>query len=258
MAETKDLTFWEHLDVLRGGIIRCLIAVAVCAVGAFLLKDQLFALVLGPQQPDFLTYRLLRRLSPDYTFTPIVIINTGLAQQFIIHMRVALAVGALCVSPYILYEAVRFVSPALYPNEREASLPAVIAGYVMFLLGMAVAYFLIFPFTFRFLGTYQVADAVENLISLDSYISTLLVLCLLMGVLFELPVLCWLLARLGLLTAAPMTKYRKHAFVVIMVLAAVITPTGDIFTLSLVTLPVYVLYEAGICVVKRVEKKKIA
>ena len=253
----QDLTFWEHLDVLRGGLIRCLVAVTGCAIVAFVLKEQLFDLVLWPQKADFPTYRLLDRLSGDSTFAPIALINTGLAQQFIVHMRVALAVGALAVSPYILYELVRFVSPALYPNERRASLPAVLAGYAMFMLGVAVSYLLIFPFTFRFLGTYQVQADVQNLIALDSYVSTLLILSLMMGVLFELPVLCWLLAKLGLLTSAPMRHYRRHAFVVIVILSAVITPTGDIFTLSLVSLPVYVLYEAGICVVKRVEKQKM-
>ena len=173
-------------------------------------------------------------------------------------MKVALTVGALLVSPYLLYEAIRFVSPALYPNERKASLPAVLAGYGMFLLGVALTYLVLFPFTFRFLGTYQVQSDVANLISLDSYVSTLLIMCLMLGVLFELPVLCWLLAKLGLLTSEPMRRYRKHAFVAILIVSAVITPTGDIFTLSLVTLPVYVLYEAGIWVVKRVEKQKSA
>ena len=252
----KDLTFWEHLDVLRGSLIRCLVAVLGCGVLAFVLKEQLFDLVLWPQKADFPTYRLLQRLSPNSDFSPIELINTGLAQQFIVHMKVALTVGALLVSPYLLYEAVRFVSPALYPNERKASLPAVLAGYVMFLSGVALTYLVLFPFTFRFLGTYQVQTDVANLITLDSYVSTLLVMCLMMGVLFELPVLCWLMAKLGLLTSAPMRKYRKHAFVAILIVSAVITPTGDIFTLSLVSVPIYVLYEAGICVVKRVERQK--
>ncbi len=252
----KDLTFWEHLDVLRGGLIRCLVVVVVVAVAAFCLKDQLFDLILWPQKADFPTYKLLRRIAPDGTFSDIALINTGLAQQFIVHMRVALAVAALLVTPYIVYEVVRFVSPALYPNERRASLPAVIAGLVMFLLGVALTYWLLFPFTFRFLGTYQVQEGVTNLISLDSYISTLLIMCLMMGVLFELPVLCWLLAKIGLLTSEPMKKYRKHAFVVILIVAAVITPTGDVFTLSMVALPIYLLYEVGIFAVKSVEKGK--
>ena len=233
-------------------------AILGCGIVAFIFKEQLFNLVLWPQKVDFPTYRLLQWLSPASDFSSIPLINTGLAQQFIVHMKVALTVGALLVSPYLLYEAIRFVSPALYPNERKASLPAVLAGYGMFLLGVALTYLVLFPFTFRFLGTYQVQADVANLISLDSYVSTLLIMCLMLGVLFELPVLCWLLAKLGLLTSEPMRRYRKHAFVAILIVSAVITPTGDIFTLSLVTLPVYVLYEAGIWVVKRVEKQKSA
>jgi len=255
----QDLTFWQHLDVLRGSMIRCLVAITGCAIVAFCLKEPLFDFILWPQKADFPTYRFLSTLNSHlstFNSNEIPLISTGLAQQFIVHMKVALAVGALCVSPYILYEVFRFVSPALYPNERAASLPAVLAGYVMFLLGVALTYLLIFPFTFRFLGTYQVQPDVPNLIVLDSYISTLLIMSLMMGVLFELPVLSWLLAKIGLLTSAPMSKYRKHAIVAIMIVAAVITPTGDIFTLSLVTIPIYVLYEAGIWVVKRVEKEK--
>ena len=187
-----DMTFWEHLDVLRGSMIRCLVAILGCGIVAFIFKEQLFNLVLWPQKVDFPTYRLLQWLSPASDFSSIPLINTGLAQQFIVHMKVALTVGALLVSPYLLYEAIRFVSPALYPNERKASLPAVLAGYGMFLLGVALTYLVLFPFTFRFLGTYQVQADVANLISLDSYVSTLLIMCLMLGVLFELPVLCWL------------------------------------------------------------------
>lgn len=255
-----DLTFWQHLDVLRSSMIRCLVAVTGCAVVVFCLKEPLFHFILWPQKPDFPTYRLLASLPSTFDLgllTSIPLISTGLAQQFIVHMRVALAVGALIVSPYILYDLFRFVSPGLYPNERKAGLPALIAGWGMFFLGVALTYLVLFPFTFRFLGTYQVQSGVENLITLDSYVSTLLIMCLMMGVLFELPVLCWLLAKLGLLTSGPMKRYRKHAFVLILILAAVITPTGDIFTLSLVSLPIYVLYEAGIGVVKRVERQKI-
>ena len=252
----KDLTFWEHLDVLRGSLIRCIVAVFVCAIVAFAFKDTLFSLILWPQKADFPTYRLLGLLGGDH-FSPIELINTGLAGQFIVHMKVALATGALIVSPYILYELFHFISPALYPNERRASLPALCAGFAMFILGVVLTYLLLFPVTFRFLGTYEVQEGVRNLINLESYISTLLIMSLMMGVLFELPVLSWLLAKLGLLTSAPMRHYRRHAVVVILIIAAVITPTGDVFTLTLVALPVYLLYEAAIWVVKATEKPKI-
>lgn len=256
MAEEQ--TFWQHLDVLRTTLIHCIIAVMGCGVVAFCLKDQLFQLILWPQKADFPTYRLLLSFGPlsSSDMPAIELINTGLAQQFIIHMQTALALGAMAASPYILYELMRFISPALYPHERKASFPAVIAGYVMFLLGVALSYLLIFPFTFRFLGTYQVQESVANLITLDSYISTLLVMSILMGVLFELPILSWVMAKLGMLKADFMSRYRRHAIVIILIIAAVITPTGDAFTLSLVALPVYLLYELSIWVVKAVEKNK--
>ena len=165
-------------------------------------------------------------------------------------MKTALCAGVLCTSPYILYQLFRFVSPALYDNERRYAVRVVGGGYTMFTLGVLVSYFLIFPLTFRFLGTYQVSGDVDNLISLDSYISTLVMMCIAMGIVFEIPILSWLFAKLGFLSADFMRKYRKHAIVIILVIAAVITPTSDVFTLSLVTLPMSRLYEVSIWIVK--------
>ncbi|MDE7072175.1 MAG: twin-arginine translocase subunit TatC, partial [Bacteroidales bacterium] len=128
------------------------------------------------------------------------------------------------------------------------------SGYLMFILGVLLSYFLIFPLTFRFLGTYQVSPAVSNLISLDSYISTLLSMCLMMGIVFEIPVLCWLFAKLGFISASFMRRYRKHAVVIILVLAAIITPTSDIVTLLVVSLPMYLLYEISILLIRHTEK----
>lgn len=179
------------------------------------------------------------------------LINTGLAQQFIIHIKTALCAGVLCASPYILYQLFRFVSPALYENERRYVTRVVGGGYVMFGLGVLISYFLIFPLTFRFLGTYQVSGEVDNLITLDSYISTLVMMCLAMGLVFEIPMLSWLFAKLGFLSADFMHRYRKHAIVIILVVAAIITPTSDVFTLSLVALPMWILYEVSIWIVKQ-------
>lgn len=185
-------------------------------------------------------------MPPDFL---VKLINTGLAEQFIIHMKTALCVGVLCASPYILYQLFRFVSPALYVNERKYAVRVVGGGYVMFLSGVLLSYFLIFPLTFRFLGTYQVSGEVENMIALQSYISTLMTMSLAMGLVFEIPILSWLFAKLGFLSADFMRKYRRHAIVVILVVAAIITPTSDVFTLSLVALPMWVLYEMSIWIV---------
>lgn len=191
---------------------------------------------------------------PDFL---VKLINTGLAEQFIIHMKATLCAGILCASPYILYQLFRFVSPALYVNERKYVVRVVGGGYAMFALDVAVSYFLIFPLTFRFLGTYQVSGEVENIIALQSYISTLMTMSLAMGLVFEIPILSWLFAKLGLLSDGFMRKYRKHAIVVILVVAAIITPTSDVFTLSLVALPMWLLYEVSILIVNRTTNKDI-
>lgn len=245
------MDFWEHLEELRGCLLKALVAVALCAVAAFCCKDWLFALVMAPSKSDFITYRLFSRLTGVANDFHIDLFNPELAQQFLIHMKVALWMGLLLVSPYLLYLLFHFVAPGLYAHERRYALRAVGSGYVMFLLGVALNYLLIFPLTFRFLGTYQVSTDVPNQIALSSYISILLMLCFLMGVVFELPVLCWLLAKIGLLKPDFMRKYRKHAVVAILIIAAVITPSGDAMTLSMVALPIYALYEISILVVKK-------
>lgn len=221
---------------------------------AFRFKETLFSIVLAPKNAGFITYRLfgwIAAITGSTTGTfQVKLINTGLAQQFIIHMKTAMCAGVLCASPYILYQLFRFVSPALYVHEQRYAVRVVGGGYGMFVLGTLLSYFLIFPLTFHFLGTYQVSNEVTNMITLDSYISTLVVMCLAMGIVFEIPILCWLFARLGFLSASFMRRYRKHAIVVTLVVAAVITPTSDVFTLMLVALPMWILYEVSIWIVK--------
>lgn len=252
--ETNTQSFWEHLDVLRTAIVKIVAVAVVFGIVAFFFKEELFSIVLAPKEDGFVTYQLLDRIATwaGGAVEPfsVRLINTGLAQQFIIHMKTALCAGVLCASPYILYQLFRFVSPALYENERRYVTRVVGGGYMMFGLGVLISYFLIFPLTFRFLGTYQVSGDVDNLISLESYISTLVMMCLAMGIVFEIPILSWLFAKLGFLSADFMRKYRKHAIVIILIVAAIITPTSDVFTLSLVALPMWVLYEVSIWIVK--------
>ena len=253
-TETNTQSFWEHLDVLRTAIMKIVVVAVVFGIAAFFFKEQLFDVVLAPKDDRFITYQLLNRIAAwagdSMDSFSIRLINTGLAQQFIIHMKTALCAGVLCTSPYILYQLFRFVSPALYDNERKYVTRMVGGGYAMFSLGVLVSYFLIFPLTFRFLGTYQVSGDVDNLISLDSYISTLVMMCLAMGVVFEIPILSWLFAKLGFLSAEFMRKYRKHVIVIILAVSAIITPTSDVFTLSLVAFPMWILYEVSIWIVK--------
>ena len=255
MATDKSIqSLRKHLEVLWMTVMKIVAVTVVFVITAFFFKEQLFDVILAPKNGKFITYRLLNRiiLWTGNSIPPFSIrfINTEFAQQFIIHMKTALCAGVLCASPYILYQLFRFVSPALYDNERRYVIRVVGGGYAMFSLGVLVSYFLIFPLTFRFWGTYQVSGEVDNLISLDSYISTLVMMCLAMGIVFEIPILSWLFAKLGFLSADFMRKYRKHAIVIILVIAAIITPTSDVFTLSLVALPMCVLYEISILIVK--------
>ena len=246
MSEPASMTFWDHLDELRSVIIRALVVTVVAAAVAFCLKDQLFAVVLAPRTSDFITFRLLG-VEPF----SIHLMNTGLTEQFMIHLKTAMYAGVLIASPYIIYLLFRFISPALYDNERKYATLLCTSGYLMFMLGTLLNYFLIFPLTVKFLGTYQVSEDVANMLTLQSYMDTLLMMCLVMGIIFELPVVCWLLGRMGLLNASMMRMWRKHAIVAILVVAAIITPTTDAFTLFIVALPIWLLYEVSIFLVKK-------
>lgn len=168
------------------------------------------------------------------------------------HLTVSLATGGIIATPYFIYKMFEFISPALHKEQRRFSAMMIFTSSLLFLIGIALNYFIIFPFAYRFLSSYQVQPDIINQITISSYISLFIILSLLMGVLFELPIVAYVLARLGLLTSDIMVKYRKHAFVGILLLSALITPTGDAITLSLVALPVFALYILSIWVVKAV------
>ena len=252
-------SFWDHLDELRNILLKMTLVVVFCGILAFIFKEQLFNIVFAPKNDDFFTYKWLETIGGFFSENrgdgfAVDIINTGLSQQFIIHMKTAFCFGVLCASPYILYQLFGFISPALYDNERKYAVRLVSSGYLLFMVGVLIGYFLIFPLTFRFLGTYQVSDDVTNMISLDSYMSTLILICLALGVVFEMPVICWLFAKMGLINSSFMKNYRRHSIVAILIIAAVITPTSDVFTLLAVSLPMYLLYEASIIIVKVTRK----
>lgn len=257
----KQGTFWDHLDELRHTILKITCVAIFFAVIAFIFKDFIFQIVFAPKNDDFITYKWLEKIGGVFGDKSnegfdVSLINTSLAQQFVVHMKTAFCFGILCASPYILYQIFRFVSPALYEDERQYAVQVVGCGYLMFIIGVLIGYFLIFPFTFRFLGTYQVSEEVTNMISLDSYMSTLILISIAMGVVFELPVVSWLFAKMGLVNSSFMKKYRKHSIVGILILAGIITPTSDVFTLLAVSLPIYLLYEISIVLVYITEKNK--
>ena len=242
-------------------LFRVLAVVLVFAIVLFFFKDWTFKLLMAPGQWDFVTYRYIEKflhwLGSDFTFNEyhINLIATELSSQFMTHITAALLLGFLCASPYILWELFRFVTPALYEKERKYSVRIAVIVYVLFVVGVLMSYFILFPISFRFLGTYTVSDLVESNITLNSYISTFTTLTLIMGLVFQLPVLAFFLGKIGVVKSDFLKKYRRHALVIIMVVAAIITPP-DLMTLILVTIPLYLLFEVSILVLKRMEKTK--
>lgn len=253
------MTFWEHLDELRSTVLKAIALTIVFSIVAFLLKDELFQIVLAPKNANFITYRMLRMCGglfgqPDAIAFKINLINTGLAEQFVIHMKTAMWAGFLCALPYIIYLLFRFIAPALHEKELKYTTCICCWGYLMFVVGVLANYFLVFPLTFHFLGTYKVSAEVANMISLQSYMDTLIMLSLVMGIVFEMPLLSWFLGMMNILSSDMMRRYRRHSYVAILIIAAIITPTSDVFTLLVVSLPMIALYEISILITGHLQK----
>lgn len=258
-ASGPQLTFGGHLEVLRRMLFRILAVTGLLAAAVFACKETAWQLLLAPSGCDFVTYRLIERAAhaagwAGFTLGEfrVDLIATDLSSQFMSHVSTACVLGLLGASPYVLYELFRFVSPALYENERRMALPVVLVVYALFLLGVLTSYYVLFPVSFRFLGTYSVSERVHSAITLDSYISTFATLTFVLGLVFQLPVAACLLAKAGMVSSRLLSRYRRHALLLVFVLSAVITPP-DIMTLLLVALPLYLLYEVSIRLVRWVE-----
>lgn len=253
------MTFGGHLEVLRRMLSRIITVAATIAVVVFCFKDFTWHLLLAPSECSFTTYKWIENFVSAFGFDfyfeefRVDLIATDLSSQFMTHITTSVYLGLLGASPYILYELFRFVSPALYENEKKYSVQVVAVVYILFILGVLMSYYVLFPISFRFLGTYSVAEKIHSTITLDSYISTFTTLTLLMGVVFQLPVIAFALTKLGFVSSDMLSKYRKHSFLIIMLVAAVITPP-DLMSLILVTIPLYLLYEISIRVAKWVER----
>ena len=245
------MTFGEHLEVFRQMLFRVIAIIFLTSILVFCSKDITFEILLGPSDSNFVTYntleQLVRKFNVDFHFDKfsIELITTEISSQFMTHFSTSIYLGALLSSPYILFEVFRFVTPALYAKERKASLGIILTMYVMFILGLAICYFIIFPFSVRFLGTYQVASKVHSTITLDSYLDTFFSLSLVMGIIFQLPIVSYILARKDLVAYEKISVYRRHAVIVISIIAAIITPP-DIMTLLLVAIPLYLLFEISL------------
>lgn len=263
-GEEKEMGFLDHLEELRWHIVRSIIAIVGLAIAAFFYKEFIFDnIIFAPKNPDFWTYRMLCQLSNKFkldmciTQIPFELINNELSGQFTMHMWVAFIVGLVVAFPYVVWELWRFIRPALHAKERRYAEGVVFFVSVLFSVGVLFGYYIITPMSVNFLGTYQVSGQIRNLISLDSYISTLTILSLATGLVFELPMVIYFLSKIGLITPGFMRKYRKHAYVIILIIAAIITPTPDMTGQILVSIPLFLLFEISIYVSAGVLKNKI-
>ena len=254
----KNMSFWEHLDELRMTFIHILIFLMVAFVGWFIAMPFIFdSFVLGPTSSDFFLYQWFASLGrlpffPDFgdQHFSVDIINIQVASQFMTHMSSSFYFALVVTFPYMIYELWKFIRPALLPGEKKNIGIAFSFSTLMFYLGCAVGYILVFPLTFRFLTQYTLGSEIVNQINLGSYMGMFILLIVVMGIVFELPLLAWVLSKLGLISKAFLRTYRRHAIVVIMILSAIITPSGDPFTMMVVFLPIYLLYELSIKIVR--------
>ncbi len=258
-----EMSFLEHLEELRWHIIRSVVAIFVLMIIAFMFKNVIFdSVILAPRNPDFFTNRLLCRLG-DITGIKSLCINTDpanlisikMAGQITTHITVALVAGLILAFPYILFEFWKFFRPALHNNEQQVAKGGVLVTSLLFFTGVLFGYFALAPLSIHFLTTYEVSPEVVNQINIRSYIGTITSICLATGLIFELPVITFFLTKVGLITPEFLKKYRKHAILIIVVLAAIITPP-DVFSQMLVCIPLLILYEVGITISKRVVKQK--
>lgn len=249
----KEMSFLDHLEELRWHLIRSTIAVVVLALLAFIFKDFIFdTLIFGPKRPDFPTYRMFcsisRSLGMDtfcFQEMPFRIQSRTMAGQFSAHMWTSIYAGIIIAFPYILYEFWRFISPGLKEKERKSSRGFIVIASILFFLGVLFGYYLITPLSINFLGNYQVSKEVFNDFDLDSYISLVRTSVLACGIVFELPIIMYILTKIGLVTPEILRKYRKFALIIVLILSAVITPP-DIVSQIIVAIPILILYEVSI------------
>ncbi|MDR0824896.1 MAG: twin-arginine translocase subunit TatC [Prevotella sp.] len=263
-TETNEgMSFWDHLEELRWTLIRSIAALFVFAIVGFAVMPYIYdSIIMGPTRADFFLYKYMCYVTSAIPFLPdfcddtfhVDIININLASQFFRHMTTSFWLALILTFPYLAFEIWRFISPALYAEEKKNIRWVFVFGTLMFFIGCLVGYSLVFPMTFRFLATYQLSEIIVNQISLDSYMDNFLMMIFVMGLVFELPLISWLLSQLGLLNRSFFKKYRRHAIVGLLVLSAVITPSGDPFTLSIVFIPLYMLFEISRFLVKPASK----
>ena len=248
-AQANEMTFWDHLDVLRKGIFRFAAVYVIVAAVLFFFKDFLFdQVILAPTDKNFYLYRLL---GLDFSLS---LVNIEVSAQFLIHMKTTFICALILTFPYLVYEVWSFVAPALYEKEKKAVRGSFVFAGFLFYTGLLVGYAVILPLMINFFAGYQVSPDVPNTFSLSSYISLLTSTVMIFGIVFEFPTVIAILSALGIVTKDTLQSHRRHAICAVVILAALITPSGDPFSLMVCTLPLYLLYEFSILICKRAKE----
>jgi sec-independent protein translocase protein TatC len=261
-----EMSFFDHIDVLRKHLLRALAVVLVLTAGAFYYTDFIFnTIIMGPKNPNFWTYRMMCKLvekfpsiGSDFCITKIdaKIINTEMAGQFTLQLNSCVMVGIILGIPYLLFELWLFIKPALHENERKSASGFVAFASVLFFLGILFGYYMICPLSINFLTNFTVSPEIQNTFTIDSYLSSVMTLTLGSGVIFQLPVIIYILSKLGVMTPAFMRASRRYSTVLILIVAAIVTPTADPYTMLIVALPLFLLYELSIYISANIERKK--
>ncbi len=263
-----EMSFFDHIDILRKHLLRALAVVTLFTCGAFYFSDFIWhSIIMAPKEPDFWTYRMMCKLveifpsviSQDFCITKIdaKIINTQMAGQFTLLMNSSIVAGLMLGVPYILFEVWLFIKPALLETERKSASGFVAFASFLFILGVLFGYYIICPMSVNFLINFTVSPDIENTFQIDSYLSTILTLTIGTGIIFQLPVVIYVLSKLGVMTPQFMRKSRRYAAVLILVIAAIVTPTADPYTMLIVALPLFLLYELSIMISANIQKKKL-
>jgi sec-independent protein translocase protein TatC len=263
--EEKEMSFLEHLEELRWHLLRSGGAIVVFTILAFIFKEEIYHhVILGPTRPSFWTYRMMCRLGEltgyqDLCVTKIdmILISIGVANQFTMAMLFAFIAGLVFTFPYLFWEIWRFISPGLKRSEKRAARGAVFYVSLLFFSGVLFGYFVVAPLAINFLANFKLDESIKNQFDISSYISVLATLTLACGLAFQLPVVVFVLSKVGIITPSFMKTYRKHAYILILVLSGIITPSPDIISQVLVTIPLVLLYELSIGVSRRIEKLRL-
>ena len=262
MDQQNEMSFWDHLEDLRWTIFRSLAALLIFMIAFFALMRGEYGIfdnfIMAPTKGGFITYQLFCMAAEYFGVTSdfcntafeIHVFNIKLASQFFTHMTTSFWLALVLTFPYLMYEVWKFIRPALYDNEKKSVRWVFLFGTIMFFIGCAVGYLMVFPVTLRFLATYQISESITEQVSLESYMNNFLMLTFIMGIMFEMPLVSWLLSKLGIINRGLFHRYRRHAVVALLFTAALITPSGDPFTLAIVFIPLYLLFELSAFFVK--------